>query len=341
MSVAQVFGFSKRTAPKQEPGRARQHRPGTKSIAATCEADSENSTISTKTGLTGSSLEAPVPMLSEEKQQTLDDGLIMMCQNMTKRWLNPRTFFRSIDLDASQRITRDELEKYVADHNFGHSQHFMDLLWDVFDHRQKGYITEDDFVEGMEMARHAEEQMMYERALHNHKKVKIPDTARFVSLVAHNEMKLSLMEFVHQHIDFFQNVPIVTTNSTGRALEKLGLYVGKKVKSGPLGGDQEVGAMLCNGHIAAIFFFKDPLTAQPHQADIEALTRVADCYSVPYATNLGTSQLLITSLKTVGLQWRASMRESVDVMEKYKEKQNAVIKAVGEEQHEAGGMVTV
>ena len=76
----------------------------------------------------------------------------------------------------------------------------------------------------------------------------IPRDTRLVALVAHNEMKPTLMSFVASHLEFFREVKVVTTGSTGMALEKaLGLKVANKVSSGPLGGDQEIGAMVTRG----------------------------------------------------------------------------------------------
>merc|ERR1712170_238256 len=102
---------------------------------------------------------------------------------------------------------------------------------------------------------------------------------RFVALVAHNNMKGAMVAFVEKHLWYFRRVKIVTTGSTGKLLQsRLGLEVAVMVKSGPLGGDQQVGAMMSENKVAGVFFFKDPLTAHMHNADIEALCRVADVH---------------------------------------------------------------
>ena len=84
---------------------------------------------------------------------------------------------------------------------------------------------------------------------------------KLVALVAHNNMKPSMMNFVAKHRDFFKTVQITTTGSTGAALEKkLGLKIARKVASGPLGGDQEIGAVITTDDYGAAFFFIDPLS---------------------------------------------------------------------------------
>ena len=89
---------------------------------------------------------------------------------------------------------------------------------------------------------------------------------KLVALVAHNQMKPAMMAFVAKHHDFFKTVRIVTTGSTGSALQKkLGLSIALKVSSGPLGGDQEIGAMVTRDEVSAAFFFVDPLTSHPHE----------------------------------------------------------------------------
>ena len=100
------------------------------------------------------------------------------------------------------------------------------------------------------------------------------DTKRMIALVAHNNMKQAMLEFVGKYQTFFGQIPIVSTKSTGFSLENgLGIKIQKKVCSGPLGGDQEIGAMVANDLIAGVIFFVDPLTPHPHQDDVRALMR--------------------------------------------------------------------
>ena len=77
-----------------------------------------------------------------------------------------------------------------------------------------------------------------------------------------------------------------------------------RFQSGPLGGDQEIGAMIAKIKWIWSFFFRDPLTAQPHEPDVTALIRLCDVYAVPLATNMGTGEVLIKGLERGDISWR-------------------------------------
>lgn len=118
-----------------------------------------------------------------------------------------------------------------------------------------------------------------------------------VGLVAHNNLKGTMINFVKKNIDFFKKVRLVSTGSTGRALSSLGLKVDTVVSSGPLGGDQEIGSLVVKGQVAALFFFTDPLSSHPHEADIAALNRLCCVHDTPFSNNPSTSQALVHSLE--------------------------------------------
>lgn len=82
-----------------------------------------------------------------------------------------------------------------------------------------------------------------------------------------------------------------------------------RFKSGPLGGDQEIGSLIAKNQMDIVFFFRDPLTAQPHEPDISALIRLCDVYSIPLATNMGTAEILIRGLERGDLEWRNLVHE--------------------------------
>ena len=125
------------------------------------------------------------------------------------------------------------------------------------------------------------------------------DDKKYLALIAHNEMKKSLAEFVKLHVDDIGRFPLVATGTTGMMLYKeTGLVLGKKVASGPLGGDQAIGTMVSTDNICGIIFFRDPLSSHPHHADIEALGRLCDVYQVPFATNPGTGEAILKYLKS-------------------------------------------
>ena len=100
-----------------------------------------------------------------------------------------------------------------------------------------------------------------------------------IALIAHDKKKDELVEFVKEHVEFFKNYELVATGTTGgRIMDATGLTI-KRYLSGPLGGDQQIGADVANGLIDAVFFFQDPLTSQPHEPDIRALGRLCDVHS--------------------------------------------------------------
>lgn len=151
---------------------------------------------------------------------------------------------------------------------------------------------------------------------------------KLVALVAHNNMKPSMLAFVAKHRDFFKTVQIVTTGNTGTALEKkLGLTIARKVASGPLGGDQEIGGMIATDDVAATFFFIDPLSCHPHEADIRALTRICEVHNTCCATNPNTGDALVHALTTnrfhIDLLYLRHARAESDVVAKFKKGQQA------------------
>ena len=106
-----------------------------------------------------------------------------------------------------------------------------------------------------------------------------------------------LVEFTKKHVDFFKKYPLVATGTTGKRIaEATGLEI-HRYQSGPIGGDQQIGADIAMNEMEVVFFFRDPLTAQPHEPDISALIRLADVHKIPIATNQSTAELLVTALK--------------------------------------------
>ena len=118
-----------------------------------------------------------------------------------------------------------------------------------------------------------------------------------IALISHDNMKDEIVTFVKENLDFFKNFELVATGTTGKRIaEATGLNI-HRYQSGPIGGDQQIGADIALNKIKAVFFLRDPLTAQPHEPDISALIRLADVHKIPIATNLSTAQLLVIALK--------------------------------------------
>jgi methylglyoxal synthase len=118
-----------------------------------------------------------------------------------------------------------------------------------------------------------------------------------IALIAHDQLKPRLLEFVRQHRELFAAHQLVATGSTGRLLaDELELDV-ERVAHGPAGGDLIIGGRVAEERVVAVFFFRDPLTAQPHEPDVSALMRVCDVHNVPLATNAATALAVVEWLK--------------------------------------------
>lgn len=120
-----------------------------------------------------------------------------------------------------------------------------------------------------------------------------------LALIAHDGKKAALLAWAIEHKAFLLTRKLVATGTTGALLEReVGLET-QKMLSGPLGGDLQIGALVCTGQIEALVFLRDPLTPHPHEPDISALTKVCDTYDVPLATNLATANWLLLGLQAV------------------------------------------
>ena len=125
-----------------------------------------------------------------------------------------------------------------------------------------------------------------------------------IALIAHDQKKDNLVQFAIAYRHIFAEHELYATGTTGlRIHEETGLDV-TRFRSGPLGGDQQIGAMIANNDMDMVFFFRDPLTAQPHEPDVTALVRLCDLYHVPLATNMGTAEILLKGLEAGLVDWR-------------------------------------
>lgn len=120
-------------------------------------------------------------------------------------------------------------------------------------------------------------------------------TRHTIALVAHDHKKDLLIEWAKNNKEVLGRHSLVATGTTGRMLNELvGLDV-RCLKSGPLGGDQQLGAMICEQQVDMLIFFWDPLEPQPHDPDVRALLRIAVVYDIPTASNLSTADCLMSS----------------------------------------------
>lgn len=125
-----------------------------------------------------------------------------------------------------------------------------------------------------------------------------------IALIAHDRKKDDLIQFVIAYKDILSDHELCATGTTGqRIIDETGLSV-FRFQSGPLGGDQQIGAKIANNEMDMIIFFRDPLTAQPHEPDVTALIRLCDVYQIPLATNMGTAEVLLKGLQEGFVDWR-------------------------------------
>jgi methylglyoxal synthase len=135
---------------------------------------------------------------------------------------------------------------------------------------------------------------------------------RQLALVAHDNKKVDLVAWATFNRETLARFSAVATGHTARLLQdKVGLDV-EAVLSGPEGGDAQIAARVATGGIDAVFFFVDPLAAQPHDPDIRALLRVCNVHNVPVATNLAAADLIIAALGYCAVQ-PPSMTSSLPV----------------------------
>lgn len=119
-----------------------------------------------------------------------------------------------------------------------------------------------------------------------------------IALIAHDKKKSEIIELAKKYKDILAEHELYATGTTGTMImgeTKLDIH---RLKSGPLGGDQQIGAMLADGELDLIIFLRDPLTAQPHEPDVSALLRLCDVQKIPLATNVVSADIMLEALKS-------------------------------------------
>ena len=119
-----------------------------------------------------------------------------------------------------------------------------------------------------------------------------------IALIAHDKKKNEIIEIARIYKDVLAEHELFATGTTGTLIMgETGLNV-YRMKSGPLGGDQQIGAMLADGNLDFVIFLRDPLTAQPHEPDVSALLRLCDVQKIPLATNTESARIMLDALKS-------------------------------------------
>jgi len=125
-----------------------------------------------------------------------------------------------------------------------------------------------------------------------------------IALIAHDQKKEEMVQLAVAYEGILQKHHLFTTGTTGlRIMENTKLQV-PRFLSGPLGGDQQIGAMIAKNEMDVIVFLRDPLTSQPHEPDILALLRLCDVHRIPVATNLATAEILLKAVEQGNMAWR-------------------------------------
>lgn len=158
-----------------------------------------------------------------------------------------------------------------------------------------------------------------------------------IALVAHDARKQELIEWCKHNMEWLSNHKLYATGTTGKLIEDIDavwkpvpgeLYVEKKgpmidkitrLLSGPLGGDQQIGAMIATGEIDVLIFFCDNLITQGHHQDVGALVRLASLYNIPFATNRTTADMIVTSPLIIDEEYERIIPAAID---NYKNRMN-------------------
>lgn len=118
-----------------------------------------------------------------------------------------------------------------------------------------------------------------------------------IALIAHDKKKNDMINLAVKYKDVLAKHTLYATGTTGTMIMgETGLNI-TRMKSGPLGGDQQIGSMVAESKLDLIIFLRDPLTAQPHEPDVSALLRLCDVLSIPLATNVSTAEIILKALK--------------------------------------------
>ncbi len=125
-----------------------------------------------------------------------------------------------------------------------------------------------------------------------------------IALIAHDNMKEIMVNFTLAYKAILEKYTLYATGTTGKRIqEATGMNINRFL-SGPLGGDQQIGAKISEEEMDLVIFLRDPLTAQSHEPDIQALIRLCDVHHVPIATNLASAEIFIKALQRGDLDWR-------------------------------------
>lgn len=114
-----------------------------------------------------------------------------------------------------------------------------------------------------------------------------------LALIAHDEKKAEIVAFCQRHREQLSKLKLIATGTTGKHISEATRLAVECLLSGPLGGDAQIAARVATGQVQAVFFLVDPLSAHPHEPDIQGLLRVCNVHNIPLATNQATAEALM------------------------------------------------
>ena len=118
-----------------------------------------------------------------------------------------------------------------------------------------------------------------------------------IALIAHDKKKQDMIDLCVKYRDVLDGHELYATGTSGTmVMGETGLKI-TRMKSGPLGGDQQIGSMVAEKNLDMVIFLRDPLTAQPHEPDVTALLRLSDVMNIPLATNVSSATIMLEDLK--------------------------------------------
>jgi methylglyoxal synthase len=125
-----------------------------------------------------------------------------------------------------------------------------------------------------------------------------------IAFIAHDRKKEEMVNFVIAYEAVFAGHELYATGTTGKRIMNHTHLDIHRFQSGPLGGDQQVGALVATNDLDLVLFLRDPLMAQPHEPDVQALLRLCDVHGIPLATNVATAEILVKALERGDFAWR-------------------------------------
>ncbi|HCE11735.1 methylglyoxal synthase [Enterococcus sp.] len=131
-----------------------------------------------------------------------------------------------------------------------------------------------------------------------------------IALIAHDRKKEVMIKLVTAYREILAQHELFATGTTGKRIQEATDLPVHCYKSGPLGGDQQIGAMISQDDLDMVIFLRDPLAAQPHEPDVTALIRLSDVYEIPLATNMGTAEILLRGLAAGFADFREVIHET-------------------------------